>query len=403
MPARPEAAPAHTASALSEGALAHLWEGQRFPPQALTTRGGERLRVVYRGRPGGRAGPDFRDAIIAAPWGLLQGDVELHVRASDFRRHGHHRDPAYDRLALHVVFWDDEGQDTLLASGRRVPLAALTPWLEGRAREIERWLARPARWREPCRSAPERLGPAAVAAALDRLGDIRFRQKAAALGRALRDQSPDDALWRGLLEALGYGGSREAFRLLGERLPWREMARPLAAVPVGERLPLARRLLLAAAGLEAGGDAPPLPWRRGTRPGNDPRRRLEGAAHLAARFAGAGPLAALLAPLRQGAKEGLRPLLAALTVPALIGPGRAQEVLANVVLPLAAALGERGLEAAAEALYRRLPLPARYGAVRHLHQAVGGAVAVNARRQQGMLYLLRQYCSRGGCGPCPLS
>ncbi len=43
-----------------------------------------------------------------------------------------------------------------------------------------------------------------------------------------------------------------------------------------------------------------------------------------------------------------------------------------------------------------------YGAVRHLHRALA-PVRPSARRQQGMLYLLKQYCTQGGCGRCPLS
>lgn len=390
-------------AALSERQLAQLWEGQRFPPRALATRDGRPLRVIYRGRPGRGRGPDFRDAVIAAPWGLLRGDVELHARASDFRRHGHHRDPAYDGLALHVVFWDDEGEDTRLRCGRRVPVAALAPWVEGRARELRAWLSRPAGRGEPCRGALGRMGAAAVAAALDRMGDLRFREKAAAMRRGLAVFRPDDLLWRGLLEALGYGGDRAGFRRLGERLPWGALAAALGPLPAGEREGQARRLLAGAAG-------PLLAVRGHARPGNDPRRRLEAAARLAARFAGRGPAAALLPLVRRGEAEGPGALLAALAVPGCLGRSRAVEIAANVVLPLAAALGEGELAGAATGLYRRLPLPARYGAVRHLHQAVGGGVAVNARRQQGMLHLLGEYCTRGGCvgpvegrGRCPLA
>ncbi|KKK91803.1 hypothetical protein LCGC14_2709260, partial [marine sediment metagenome] len=71
--------------ALTERDIAHLWEGQRFPPQALTMVGGQPLQVIYRGLRGRGPGPDFRDAVIIAPWGTLKGDVELHVRTSDFR------------------------------------------------------------------------------------------------------------------------------------------------------------------------------------------------------------------------------------------------------------------------------------------------------------------------------
>src|SRR5712692_6293926 len=95
-------------TALLERDLWRIWEGQRFPRAALVTDDGTLLRVIFRGRVGTGPGPDFRGAIIAAPGGLLCGDVELHVRASDFRRHGHSLDPAYSGVVLHVVFFHDE-------------------------------------------------------------------------------------------------------------------------------------------------------------------------------------------------------------------------------------------------------------------------------------------------------
>jgi len=336
--------------------------------------------------------------VIQAPWGTLKGDVELHVRASDFRRHGHQHDPAYNRVALHLVFWPDEPQDTLLASGRRVPVAALAPWLERRQEEIQRWLERPALWQEPCRSAVGRMGDEAVAAVLDRLGDIRFQQRAAELRRALAREDGEDALYGALLEALGYGGNREAFLHLARRLPWAQMRRVLLDVPPQERAAAAMEALAKAAT-----SPPALAWRTtGLRPGNHPARRLEAAAHLAARYAEAGLV------------QGLEPLLggdsaqavASLTIRGwgrtLIGAGRAVEMLTNAVLPFFAA-GMEPRPGRALELYRGLPRPAAYGAVRHLDEAVGGTVRVDARRQQGMLLLLGSYCSQGRCGTCPLS
>jgi hypothetical protein len=255
------------------------------------------------------------------------------------------------------------------------------------------------------------MGHAAVGAALDRLGDMRFRSKVAALRRRQRFLEPDQLLWLGLLEALGYGGNQEAFLLLATRLPWAEIGPRLTARPPRQRLAEARKILIEASDRpEGGSDTGSLWTARGQRPGNGPRQRLEGAAHLAARFADGGPATRLLALIADTTDASPKPLIAGLSVPRLIGPGRADEIAANVVLPFAAASGDEGLSRRAEALYRRLPLPARYGAVRHLHRAVGRDVPVNARRQQGMLYLLRRYCTQGGCavpagtrGSCPLA
>ena len=75
---------------------------------------GRAVRVCNPGRLNGGPGPDFRDAIIEIDGAELRGDVELHVRASAFRSHGHHLDRAYNNLALHVVYLADDGSRTLL-------------------------------------------------------------------------------------------------------------------------------------------------------------------------------------------------------------------------------------------------------------------------------------------------
>jgi hypothetical protein len=93
---------------------------------------------------------------------------------------------------------------------------------------------------------------------------------------------------------------------------------------------------------------------------------------------------------------------------ALIGRGRAIEIATNAVLPalnLQARLSaDLALERAVSSVYRSLPLPAAYGSVAFLKENLaGGKFVSTARRQQGLLYLLENYCSRGGCGRCPLS
>jgi hypothetical protein len=451
---------------LSEADLVRLWEGQRFPAGALVSREGLALRVAYRGRLAGGPGPDFRDAVIAAGGQERRGDVELHVAASAFRQHGHHRDPAYDNLVLHVVFWDDEGGETRLACGRSVPTLALAPWVARRADELRRWLARPARWQEPCRTALARLGPAAVAALLEEAGDARFREKANAFAAAMAAVKEEEVLYRGLLEGLGYSRNRDPFRRLAEALPWQVLRRLLTAERPKGRVVAAEASLLATARFlpmevsvdsyvaalqewwwaQSGRDTRQetqntgsvrvpcpasrvstfLPWELTGRPQNHPARRLAGAARLLMRHVDEGLLAGLLAAIN----EGPAALAGALKVtgdgywrdhydltsgparlPAgLIGPGRAGELAVNIVLPFALAWAEsHGDEALAEAaltVYRHHPRTSSYGQLRSLSAALGGRATAGARRQQGMLYLFRRYCRQGGCadgGGCPLS
>jgi len=436
---------------LSEADLVRLWEGQRFPAGALVSREGLALRVAYRGRLAGGPGPDFRDAVIAAGGQQWRGDVELHVAASAFRQHGHHRDPAYDNLVLHVVFWDDGRGETRLACGRSVPTLALAPWVARRADELHRWLARPARWQEPCRTALARLGPAAVAAVLEEAGDARFREKADAFAAAMAAAEEEEVLYRGLLEGLGYSRNRDPFRRLAEAVPWQTLRRLLAAERLQGRTAAAEAALLGTAGFltgegtsdpylgalqerwraqPVGHDSPFLPWELTGRPENHPARRLVGAARLVVRYVDGGLLAGLLAAVRAGPSA----LASALQVPGdgywrdhydltsgparlpagLIGPGRAGDLAVNIVLPFALAWAEtRGDTALAEAsvaTYRRHPRTSSYGLLRSLSAALGTRLTAGARRQQGMLHLFRRYCRQGGCAGgavgrerCPLA
>src|SRR6266571_1653165 len=144
---------------LHERELSRLWESGQIPAAALVAVDGTPLQVVYRGRPNAGAGPDFRDAVLALPdASLLHGDVELHLVASDFRRHGHDRDPAYGRVILHLVYRADSGATTPLPGGRQARVVALEAWLASRAAEIGAMLEQPALWCEPCQSAVERQG-----------------------------------------------------------------------------------------------------------------------------------------------------------------------------------------------------------------------------------------------------
>lgn len=108
---------------IREADLAKIWAGQSFAPLALRLSDGRSPRVILPGRPGGGAGPDFRDAVIAFDGEERRGDVELHLHASSFRVHGHDKDPAYNRVVLHVVVWADDEADTRLSNGAWAPVA----------------------------------------------------------------------------------------------------------------------------------------------------------------------------------------------------------------------------------------------------------------------------------------
>ena len=73
----------------------------------MITVDGRQITVIDPGKLNSDAGPDFFNAKIRIGDSTWAGDVEIHVRASDWMRHGHHLDHAYDSVILHVVAKDD--------------------------------------------------------------------------------------------------------------------------------------------------------------------------------------------------------------------------------------------------------------------------------------------------------
>jgi hypothetical protein len=89
----------------------------------------------------------------------------------------------------------------------------------------------------------------------------------------------------------------------------------------------------------------------------------------------------------------------------LLGADRAREIVLNVVLPFAMlqpVLAEKAL-----ALAEALPAAPAYGKTRFLEANIapvaGKRPVRGALAQQGLLSLLNEWCSQGGCGRCPLS
>lgn len=88
--------------------MQYVWQHRLWPhTRPLCTVDGRPVRVINPGTLNPDAGPDFFNAQISIGGHLWAGDVEIHVKASDWYRHGHHTDDAYRGVILHVIDCDD--------------------------------------------------------------------------------------------------------------------------------------------------------------------------------------------------------------------------------------------------------------------------------------------------------
>lgn len=80
----------------------YMWKHRIFDAEQLKTTDGRTLQVIEPGIRNNNAGPDFFNARIRIDSTLWVGNVEIHDRASDWYRHHHDKDKAYDSVILHI-------------------------------------------------------------------------------------------------------------------------------------------------------------------------------------------------------------------------------------------------------------------------------------------------------------
>jgi hypothetical protein len=92
---------------MTERLLQYIWQFQYFSSTGLVTVDGESLQIIYPGFLNTNQGPDFLDAKIKVGDIGWAGNIELHLKSSDWITHKHSDDKNYNNIILHVVWQDD--------------------------------------------------------------------------------------------------------------------------------------------------------------------------------------------------------------------------------------------------------------------------------------------------------
>ncbi len=87
--------------------MQYVWQYRLWPNKATATVNGDPIEIMDPGLINHNAGPDFFNAKIRIGDKLWAGNIEIHVKASDWYRHHHDSDPAYDSVILHIVAIND--------------------------------------------------------------------------------------------------------------------------------------------------------------------------------------------------------------------------------------------------------------------------------------------------------
>tara|TARA_R110002074_G_scaffold57077_1_gene140362 strand:- start:6794 stop:8071 length:1278 start_codon:yes stop_codon:yes gene_type:complete len=112
---------------MREDLLHFVWMYRKYPINILETTSGERVMVESTGVHNHLSGPDFFNAKVELNGQLWAGNVEIHIKSSDWYVHNHQEDRNYDNVILHVV-WDDD-VSVFRKDGTQIPTLSLKQYI----------------------------------------------------------------------------------------------------------------------------------------------------------------------------------------------------------------------------------------------------------------------------------
>jgi hypothetical protein len=415
---------------VSERQVTQIWQRVLNTGETLVTEDGKRLEIIYPGRPNDGPGADFRDAVISANKEVITGDVEIHVASSDWYEHGHHLNPAYNRVILHVVMKPDNKNPVILHSGRIVNVITLEKYRNIITDYLSGGEHSGCMINVPCSMAFERRDKESLLDFLGEAGEKRFLEKAERFRKDIYRMGAGQSLHRGIMGALGYSGNKRPFLELADRLSLQTLESANEKDISGEEyLNRLQLLLLGTSGLLPDRSMKNLShiperlqailysikpmsagnWRLyRVRPNNSPVCRLIAMSNLLLRYREKGLFEGLIGLLEDvPADRHFRTLERGLQTNAL-GNGRAADIIVNVLLPFAFAWsrysGSYKLEKKSLYLYRHYPRTAVNSVERHMRTQLGlsGKMVNTAAKQQGIIYIYNNLCIQGECRNCML-
>lgn len=133
---------------MNEDFLHYVWQYHKFDRFHLKTSTGEELNIIQKGKHNtSNSGPDFQEALLEIGGQKWAGQVEIHLKSSDWYAHRHETDPRYDNVILHVVWEHDvevydahqKARSTLVISDYVEP-KALTNYKKLLLQDKKKWI-----------------------------------------------------------------------------------------------------------------------------------------------------------------------------------------------------------------------------------------------------------------------
>ncbi|MFP4686572.1 MAG: DUF2851 family protein [bacterium] len=212
-------------SRLTEEEMTALWRYIIPKVKKIRTTDGQVLRLHDSGRVNRFSGPDLKDVVVEINGRRRRGDLEIHRQAADWYRHGHHNDPEFNRVIIHLCFRASPDCPTRRQDGQFVPVVELAEYLPRLQYLLDRLLGSDFKSRlravkHPCYRG---RGGSIPEDTLQKVALCWFWKRVSELKRIPARRR----LFQPLVEALGYTANHRQFRRLARRIEVSEYYRLL--------------------------------------------------------------------------------------------------------------------------------------------------------------------------------
>ncbi len=199
---------------MNEKLLQFIWKLRYFEKSSLSTITGETISIMNPGRHNNNQGPDFLEARIRINNTIWVGNIELHVKTTDWKAHGHEADINYDNIILHVVWQHDEDckpEIPVLELRDRVPKMLLDRYLQ--------WMNK----KEfiPCEKEISLVQPLSWMNWKDRLVAERLHRKSKKIFDLLKETNDhwEEMFWQIIARNFGSPVNNDAFEIMARAIP----------------------------------------------------------------------------------------------------------------------------------------------------------------------------------------
>lgn len=207
---------------MKESILHYIWQQKLFTAHGQCTTENELVEVIDVGKINTDAGPDFFNAKIKIGNTLWAGNVEIHLRSSDWVKHSHQVDKKYDSVILHVV--KEVDVDVFRPDGEKIPQLELKydALIEQNYEKLlaeQKWIA--------CADKIRTVPSVFIQSWKNSLLTERLEQKISFIEDILAENNQhwEEAFYVSLARSFGFSTNSQAFELLAKSLPLSVLAK----------------------------------------------------------------------------------------------------------------------------------------------------------------------------------